>query len=316
MDASNASSLAFRFDVRAASLCAASRSWFTKARRLPPRPRCRRNACPTSPRPGVCVEKHSFVLFSRSFHLRDERGTCERFSCPPRKKREPTACLGARHSRSRADASANFSHRAPVRVIFRPDLRPGGFRPERGEGRLSHGGLASGFVASDQASAAIFRGRVRERRPDGLCHPTPRQEDALSRGMTRSRARRAIRAGTPSPPSPSTPGGATRAVPRVPDGTIEPRRRRPSQPRTTSRTTRLWTETAKAPRLPCAGHSSGSSGGRQHAGKKNASRRLNTHRNERLRVETRAAGTRGPRGGRGGPRGAASARRPATTPSP
>lgn len=36
----------------------------------------------------------------------------------------------------------------------------------------------------------------------------------------------------------------------------------------------------------------GSSGGRQHAGKKNASRRLNTHRNERLRVETRAAGTR------------------------
>ena len=34
MDASNASSLAFRVLTCAASLCAASRSWFTKARRF------------------------------------------------------------------------------------------------------------------------------------------------------------------------------------------------------------------------------------------------------------------------------------------
>ena len=61
------------------------------------------------------------------------------------------------------------------RVIFRL------FRGVRSGARLSHGGVASGVVAANQASATVFRWRVRERRPDGVYHPPPRQENALSR---------------------------------------------------------------------------------------------------------------------------------------
>ena len=89
--------------------------------------------------------------------------------------REPTASPGARHSRARQGVGELL----PPRTRF--GQSSGCLRGVRSGVRLSHGGVASGVVATNQASATVFRWRVRERRPDGVYHPPPRQENALSR---------------------------------------------------------------------------------------------------------------------------------------
>ena len=248
MDASNASSLAFRVLTCAASLCAASRSWFTKARRF-----AAATAMPEKRVPDIaearCVRGKAFfrVVFPK-FSPSDERGTCERFSCPREKPRanSVSGCPPLALARRRVGellaprtGSGHLSSRSSSRWL------PSGARG----GEAQPWGPRERCCCLGSSLGGDFSGAGPRTKTRRVVPPhTPTRRRALAR-MTRSRARRAIRAGTPSPPSPSTPGGATRAVPRDPDGTIEPRRRRPSLPRTTSRTTRLWTETAKAPSL-------------------------------------------------------------------
>ena len=97
----------------------------------------------------------------------------------------------ARHSRARRGVGELLAPRTQFGSSF------GCRRGVRSGLRLGHGGVARGVVASDQASATVFRRRVRERGPDGVYHPPPRQEDALSRAETprraHARAERAIR---------------------------------------------------------------------------------------------------------------------------